>query len=87
MNKVKVRRCGKLLRLFGVVISRKTFDKISDFIDYSKESGGADIIADGTDGDSEGYFVQPTVIVMTDPKFKTMKRIFSAGSYDLRLWK
>ncbi len=57
----------------GAVISRKAFDKITGYIDYAKESDDAEIIFGGGYDDSIGYFVEPTVILARDPKFKTME--------------
>ncbi len=57
----------------GAVISRKAFDKITGYIDYAKESKDAKIIFGGNYDDSTGYFVEPTVILASDPKFKTME--------------
>ncbi|WP_422361474.1 L-glutamate gamma-semialdehyde dehydrogenase [Reichenbachiella sp.] len=57
---------------FNAVIDEKSFDKISKYIDAAKESDMAEIIAGGEYDKSEGYFVQPTIIVTKDPMFKTM---------------
>jgi len=73
VNKIKVGDVEDFSNFMGAVISRKAFDKISGYIDYAKESDDAEIIAGGTYDDSTGYFVKPTVIVTTDPKFKTME--------------
>lgn len=55
------------------VIDEKAFDKISRYIDYAREAAKAEIIAGGGCDKSEGYFIEPTVILTTDPKFKTME--------------
>lgn len=57
----------------GAVISEKAFKKISGYIDFAKESDDAEIIYGGSCDDSTGYFIEPTVILTTDPKFKTMQ--------------
>lgn len=54
------------------VIDEKAFDNIASYIDYAKESDDAEIIAGGNYDKSEGYFIDPTVILTTNPKFKTM---------------
>ena len=56
----------------NAVISEKAFDKISAYIDYAKSSNEADIIAGGMYDKSIGYFIEPTIIVTTNPNFKTM---------------
>ena len=54
----------------GAVINRKSFDKIKSYIDYAKESSDAEVIIGGECDDSVGYFIQPTVVLTTNPKFK-----------------
>jgi 1-pyrroline-5-carboxylate dehydrogenase len=56
----------------NAVISEKAFDSIASYIDYAKNSSEAEIIAGGNYDKSKGYFVEPTIIVTSDPKFKTM---------------
>lgn len=57
----------------NAVIDKKAFDKISGYIDYIKEQNDAEIIAGGNYDDSKGYFIEPTVVVTTNPNFKTME--------------
>src|SRR5690625_7318974 len=57
----------------GAVISKKAFESITGYIDYARDSEEAEILAGGQYDDSEGYFIQPTVILTSNPKFKTMK--------------
>lgn len=56
----------------NAVIDRKAFDKISGYIDYAKGQSDASIIAGGNYDDSKGYFIEPTVVETTNPKFRTM---------------
>ena len=56
----------------NAVIDKKAFDKIAGYIDYVKEQNDAEIIAGGNFDDSEGYFIEPTIVVTTNPQFKTM---------------
>jgi len=73
VDKIKVGDVEDFSNFMGAVISRKAFDKISGYIDYAKKADDAEIIAGGDYDDSEGYFIQPTVIKTTNPKFKTME--------------
>ena len=57
---------------FGAVIDKAAFDSISDYIDYTRENEGGEIIIGGFCDDSTGYFIEPTVILASDPDFKTM---------------
>lgn len=56
----------------NAVIDERAFDKISGYIDYVKERDDAEIIVGGNYDKSQGYFIEPTVVVTTDPKFRTM---------------
>nr|WP_273288721.1 L-glutamate gamma-semialdehyde dehydrogenase [Winogradskyella sp.]MBO6878966.1 L-glutamate gamma-semialdehyde dehydrogenase [Winogradskyella sp.] len=54
------------------VIHEDSFDKLAKYIDGAKADSNAEIIAGGNYDKSKGYFVEPTVIVTTDPKYTTM---------------
>lgn len=56
----------------NAVIDERAFDKISSYVDYIKSSPDAEIIVGGNYDKSTGYFIEPTVAVTTDPKFRTM---------------
>lgn len=56
----------------NAVIDRRAFDKIKGYIDYIRTQSDAQIIAGGVCDDSKGYFIQPTVVLTTNPKFRTM---------------
>ena len=56
----------------NAVISEKAFDSIASYIDYAKNAADAEIIVGGNYDKSKGYFIEPTIIVTSDPKFKTM---------------
>ncbi len=56
----------------NAVISEKAFDRIADYIDFVKKSTDAEIIAGGNYDKSKGYFIEPTLVVTTNPKFKTI---------------
>ncbi len=56
----------------NAVIDLKAFDKIASYIDHIKAAGDAEIIVGGNYDKSVGYFIEPTVAVTTNPKFRTM---------------
>ncbi|MEX0881831.1 MAG: aldehyde dehydrogenase family protein, partial [Cyclobacteriaceae bacterium] len=56
----------------NAVIDEKAFDKIKSYIDEAKMDERATIIAGGHTDKSKGYFIQPTVILVDDPMYKTM---------------
>ena len=55
----------------NAVIDESSFDNIVDYIEYAKNAQDAEIITGRTYDKSIGY-VDPTTIVTTNPKFKTM---------------
>lgn len=57
----------------GAVIDKKSFDKIKSYIDYASKSPEAEILAGGKCNDDIGYFVEPTIIITSNPHFKTME--------------
>ena len=56
----------------NAVINENAFDSISSYIDYVKDSSDAEILVGGDYDKSKGYYISPTVVVTTNPKFKTM---------------
>ena len=54
------------------VIHENSFDKIAKYIDDAKNDSETEIIAGGKYDKSKGYFVEPTVIVTSNPNYKTM---------------
>jgi len=56
----------------NAVIDKTAFDTIKGYIDHAKAAPDATILAGGECDDSEGYFIQPTVIQTTNPKFKSL---------------
>ena len=56
----------------NAVIDSRAFDKIAGYIDYCKSQPDAEIITGGNYDKSKGYFIEPTTVVTTNPKFRTM---------------
>jgi len=54
------------------VIDERSFDKLKQYIDNVEKDGRAKIIVGGKCDKSKGYFIEPTVIETTDPKYVTM---------------
>ncbi|PKL82559.1 MAG: 1-pyrroline-5-carboxylate dehydrogenase [Ignavibacteriae bacterium HGW-Ignavibacteriae-3] len=57
----------------NAVIDKAAYDSITGYIKYAKESNEAEIIVGGKFNDKVGYYINPTIIVTTNPKFKTME--------------
>ncbi|MGB1313825.1 MAG: L-glutamate gamma-semialdehyde dehydrogenase [Bizionia paragorgiae] len=54
------------------VINEGSFDKLAKYIDDAKNDKDAEVIIGGNYDKSKGYFIEPTVIVTTNPKYTTM---------------
>ncbi len=57
----------------GAVIDREAFDKIRRYLAVAKESPEAKILAGGRTFDAKGFFVEPTVVETTNPRFRLME--------------
>ena len=73
----------------GAVIDKKSFDKISEYIEHA--SGSAKILAGGKVDGRKGYFISPTLVETTDPGYKLLcEEIFgpvlTAYVYDDAKW-
>ncbi|HNJ58576.1 MAG TPA: L-glutamate gamma-semialdehyde dehydrogenase, partial [Chitinophagaceae bacterium] len=56
----------------NAVIDEKSFDNIKRYIDNAKKDAKTKILVGGKCDKKEGYFIQPTVIETTNPKYTTM---------------
>jgi len=56
----------------NAVIDERSFDKIAKYIDDAKKSDKVKVVAGGNCDKSKGYFVEPTVLLTTDPNYTTM---------------
>mgnify|MGYP001435903514 FL=1 len=68
----KMGTTGDPSNFINAVISEAAFDRIAGYIDHVKSSSDAEILVGGDYDKSKGYFISPTVVKTTDPKFKTM---------------
>ena len=75
LNDVKSFKIGspeKPSNFINAVISENAFDSITSYIDYVKDSKDAEILVGGNYDKNIGYFIEPTIVVTSNPKFKTM---------------
>ncbi len=56
----------------NAVIDEKSFDKIKNYIDDAKKDSKVKILVGGNCDKTKGYFIEPTIIETTDPKYITM---------------
>lgn len=73
------------------VISEESFDKLAGYIERAKQDADAEIIAGGKYDKSVGYFIEPTIILTSNPKYVTMETelfgpILTIYVYDDNKW-
>ena len=54
------------------VIDQRAFDKITGYIERARENPNCEIITGGNYDDSTGWFIEPTIIVSSNPKSESM---------------
>ena len=72
VNSMKMGTPEDTSNFINAVIDERSFDKIAGYIDYINSQSDAEIIVGGNYDKSEGYYIEPTVVVTTNAKFRTM---------------
>jgi len=73
MAKIKMGPTSDFSNFFNAVIDKSAYATITEFIDYAKAAADAEVIIGGGYDDSKGYFIEPTVILTSNPHFRTME--------------
>jgi 1-pyrroline-5-carboxylate dehydrogenase len=73
LSEIKVGDITDFSNFLGAVIDEKSFDKLTSYIERARKSGDAKILFGGKGDKKEGYFLQPTVILTTNPRYETMQ--------------
>ena len=73
LAQVKMGSVEDFSNFVSAVIDRASFDKINNYIQYAQESTEAEVCIGGGSDASVGYFIEPTMIVTKNPKFKLME--------------
>ena len=90
VGELKMGDVGDFSNFMGAVIDGGSFKTQKEAIEEAR-SAGAEIVAGGGYDDSEGYFVEPTVIATEDPGFRTMREelfgpVVTTYVYDEKRW-
>jgi 1-pyrroline-5-carboxylate dehydrogenase len=73
LSRFQVGNPEKAETMMGAVIHRGSFEKAKSYIDYAKANPSSHtIVAGGQCDDSVGFFVDPTIIVTSDPQSKCL---------------
>lgn len=73
ISEIRIGNVTDLNNFVNAVIDEVSYDRIMNYIKKAQESDKVEIIAGGKGDKSKGYFIEPTVIVVKDPYFVTMK--------------
>lgn len=93
--KIRVGQPDLFSSFMSAVIDKAAFTSITGYIESAKTDAECDIIAGGTFDSKEGYFIQPTIIRVKNPKHKLMQEeifgpvltiyVYPAGEYEKTL--
>ncbi|WP_259017045.1 L-glutamate gamma-semialdehyde dehydrogenase [Emticicia fluvialis] len=72
LKEIKIGGTEDFTNFVNAVIDERAFDKIATYIDNAKKSDKITIIAGGNYDKSKGYFIEPTVLLTSDPLYVTM---------------
>lgn len=72
LSNVKMGGVENFSNFINAVIDEKSFDNIVNYIEFAKNDPSCEIIAGGKYDKSVGYFIEPTVILTTNPTTKIM---------------
>jgi 1-pyrroline-5-carboxylate dehydrogenase len=73
MSELKTGDPADFSTFMNAVIDEKSFDNIMRYISLARDSSECSILHGGKGNKSRGWFVEPTIILTTNPKFVTMQ--------------
>lgn len=73
LSDMKVGDVSDFSNFINAVIDETSFDNCMSYIEHAKKAKDADIIFGGKGDKKKGYFISPTVILTSNPRFKSME--------------
>jgi len=73
VESIKMGSPDDMSNFMTAVISKSAFNKITGYIEDAKKDKDAEVILGGGFDDSKGYFIEPTVILTSNPHYVTME--------------
>ena len=91
LNSIAMGSPADFKNFITAVIHKDAFNRIVKTIEKIKNDSDAEIVIGGGYDDSEGYFIEPTVVLTTNPKYDTMERelfgpLVTIYTYEDNLW-
>jgi len=72
LAEIKMGDVSDFRNFLGAVIDKKAFERIKGYLDEARTKAGVTFVAGGKCDDSKGWFIEPTVLKVEDPKYRTM---------------
>ena len=69
---IKMGDVADFRNFMGAVIDAKAFARIRGYLDKARKDRGVTILAGGGCDDRKGWFIEPTLIQVRDPQYRTM---------------
>jgi 1-pyrroline-5-carboxylate dehydrogenase len=73
LKEIKMGDVQDFTNFLNAVIDEASFDNIMGYIQYAQQASDAEVLFGGKGDKSVGYYIEPTVILTTNPDFKTLK--------------
>jgi 1-pyrroline-5-carboxylate dehydrogenase len=73
MDEIRMGDVADFGNFMGAVIDQKAFAKITGYLDQARKDAGVKIVAGGGADDRRGWFIQPTLVQVTDPMYRMMR--------------
>jgi 1-pyrroline-5-carboxylate dehydrogenase len=76
----------------GAVIDARSFAKLRGYLEAARKDRGVTVVAGGGADDKKGWFIEPTLLQVKDPKYRTMCEelfgpVLTVYVYPDRAWK
>ncbi len=89
---IKMGDVADFRNFMGAVIDAKSFAKLKGYLDRARKDRGVTILAGGGADDKRGWFVEPTLLQVKDPMYRTMCEelfgpVLTAYVYPDKAWK
>ena len=73
LKEIKMGDVRDFSNFVNAVIDESSFNNIAGFIERAKSAKDAEVIIGGKCDKSKGYFIEPTVILTTNPRYESME--------------
>jgi 1-pyrroline-5-carboxylate dehydrogenase len=73
LSEIKLGNVEDFNNFMNAVIDEASFDNIMSYIEHAKQADDAEIVFGGIGDKSVGYFIEPTIIFTSNPKYKSME--------------